>query len=204
MTNLFSKFKTYLFKNYGENPGKMLIHTGALGWVLSSLGQITAVVFNDKISPEQKSFLIPQEAADAAINIISFYVVTSSIKAFASKLVSAGKLITPTIRKYLQKKGIADDKIGKLHLDIGKFDDVPQEYKSFKNGIEVAASTVGSVLSCNIITPVLRNIYASGRQKEIVAAMNERGQAKPAFQSRLSLADYQKMASAKYSNSLKI
>ena len=73
MANLFSNFKSSLYKNYGENPGKMLVHTGVLGWILSSLAQVSAVVFNDKISPEQKSFLIPQEIADAGINIASFY-----------------------------------------------------------------------------------------------------------------------------------
>ena len=76
-SNLFSKFKTTLYKNYGENPGNMLVHTGVLGWILSSLAQVSAVVFNDQIPKEQKSFLIPQEIADAAVNIISFYVITS-------------------------------------------------------------------------------------------------------------------------------
>lgn len=58
---LFDEFKTVIYKNYGENPGKMLVHTGVLGWILSSLAQIAAVVFNDKISKEQKVFLIPQD-----------------------------------------------------------------------------------------------------------------------------------------------
>ena len=91
-TELFSTFKTYIFKKYGENPGTMLVHTGALGWILSSMAQVSAVVVNDKISPEQKSFLIPQEIADAFINIVSFYVITSSFKNLASKLVSSGKI----------------------------------------------------------------------------------------------------------------
>ena len=77
MANLFSNFKNMMYKNYGENPGTMLVHTGVLGWILSAMAQVSAVVFNDKISKEQKSFLIPQEIADAAINIISFYVINT-------------------------------------------------------------------------------------------------------------------------------
>ena len=96
---VFGDFKNILYKNYGENPGKMLVHTGVLGWILSSLAQVGAVVFNDKISTKQKTFLIPQEIADAAVNILSFYVVTSSVKNLASKLVSTGKLSTKNIRQ---------------------------------------------------------------------------------------------------------
>ena len=33
--SLFSDFKTVMYKNYGENPGKMLVHTGVLGWIWS-------------------------------------------------------------------------------------------------------------------------------------------------------------------------
>ena len=99
LSSLFSNFKTTLYRNYGENPGKMLVHTGVLGWILSSLAQVSAIVLNDKISTEQKSFLIPQEIADAGINIISFYLITSSFKRIASKLVSTGKLTTVPIKE---------------------------------------------------------------------------------------------------------
>ena len=119
MANLFSNFKSVMYKNYGENPGKMLVHTGVLGWILSAMAQVSAVVFNDKISKEQKSFLIPQEMADAAINIISFYVITSSFKNLASKLVSTGKLSTSKIRNYIKSK-VANpaEYIGKLKVII--------------------------------------------------------------------------------------
>lgn len=35
--SLFSDFKTVMYKNYGENPGKMLVHTGVLGWIGTNL-----------------------------------------------------------------------------------------------------------------------------------------------------------------------
>lgn len=200
---LFSDFKTVMYRNYGENPGKMLVHTGVLGWVLSSLAQISAVVINDKISPEQKSFLIPQEAADAAINILSFYVITSSFKNLASKLVSTGKLTTKPIREGLLKLGIRPADIGSYKLNIDNIPHVKKDYKPFKNGVDVIASTIGSIISCNLVTPVLRNQYASKKQKEAIAVMNENKNVKAPR--GISLADYQKMASIKYSsNSLKI
>ena len=143
MANLFSNFKSVMYKNYGENPGKMLVHTGVLGWILSAMAQVSAVVFNDKISKEQKSFLIPQEIADAAINIISFYVITSSFKNLASKLVSTGKLSTVKMRNYIKSK-VANpaDYIGKLNtadldLDIYnnycEIDEIVADRMEFKN-----------------------------------------------------------------------
>ena len=36
----------------------------------------------------------------------------------------------------------------------------------------VIASTLGSIFSCNIITPLSRNMYASRRQQENIAKMN--------------------------------
>lgn len=197
--SLFSK--SGLFERYGENPGGMLIHTGVLGWILSSMAQISAIIFNDKLSPQQKSFLIPQEAADGAINILSFYLVTASFKSLASKLVSTGKLTTKNIKKTLLSQGIEPDKIGKLDFNIKDLKNIPDGYKSFKNGVDVLASTVGSIISCNILTPVLRNQYASKRQKQIVARMNEKQEN---VQHNMTIDYFQKLAYNRYSSSLKI
>jgi len=194
-SNLFSDFKTVMYRNYVENPCKMLVHTGVLGWILSSLAQVSAVVFNDKISPQQKSFLIPQEAADAAINILSFYVITSSFKNLASKLVSTGKLT-----------GIRPADIGKFNFNIDNIPHVKKDYKPFKNGVDVIASTIGSIISCNIVTPVLRNQYASKKQKEAIAYMNVNKQQQQLKAPKgITMADYQKLSAIKYSGgSLKI
>ena len=91
---LWNNCKNYIYKNYGENPGTMLVHTGVIGWILSSAAQVAAVVFNDKISPEQKVFLIPQECADAAVNILSFYTFTNGVKYIGSKFTKTAKLLT--------------------------------------------------------------------------------------------------------------
>ena len=201
----FISCKNYLYKNYGENPGKMLVHTGVLGWILSSAAQVAAVVFNDKISAKEKMFLIPQECADAAVNILSFYIVTNTFKAIGSKLVSTGKLSTPNIRKYIQKAGL-EDKVGKVTTDIKKdmTAAIRQEYTDFKSGVDVITSTIGSIISCNLITPVLRNQYATSKQKEILAKRNLQKDnpqqvERPRILRPLSMADYQTLASLKFS-----
>ena len=205
----FISCKNYLYKNYGENPGKMLVHTGVLGWILSSAAQVAAVVFNDKISSKEKMFLIPQECADAAVNILSFYVITSSFKNLASKLVSTGKLTTKPIKDFLVKQGAnTSEHIGKLGFNIenmASFSEIKNEYKPFKNGVDVVASTVGSIISCNIITPVLRNQYAAKKQKEAIAKMHG-GDGKNLKSPRgITMDAYIKMSAMKHSSgSLKI
>lgn len=202
VANNWSHFKVHMLQNYGENPGNMLIHTGTLGWILSSLAQVGAVVFNDKISPEQKTFLIPQEIADAAINILSFYLLTNSLKKFGAKLVSTGKLRTKRIRSFLERNELMG-KVGKLDFNIAeqdKFGPLADHYKSFRNGVDVVTSTVGSIISCNILTPILRNEYASKKQKKAIAHMQKYQTENIQHPKGISIADYQKLASIKFSN----
>ncbi len=201
----FMGLKNYLYKHYGEEPGKMLVHTGVLSWTLSAAAQVMAIVFNDKISKKEKLFLIPQECADAGINILSFYLVTNAFTNFGTKLVKTGKLTTPLIDKYIKDNKIKD--IGKITTDISKDmpPDVLNEFKSLKSGISVLTNTVGSILSCNILTPILRNEYAARKQKEILTKENKN----PNLQSPagvqifkpVSMSAYQKLAYTKFSGS---
>lgn len=164
----FSSLKSNLYKNYGENPGKMLLHTGTAGWILSSAAQVMAIITNDKIATEQKTFLIPQEIGDGLINILSFYILTSSVKNICSKAVLNGKIANKAIKGYLEKNKLTGN-IGKVDFNIkntSNFADVKEDFTSFKNGVDVLASTAGSILSCNIVTPILRNEYAADRQKK--------------------------------------
>lgn len=187
------KVLSNLYKNYGENPGKMLVHTGTAGWILSCAAQLMAIWTNDKIPPEQKTFLIPQELGDGLINILSFYILTSSVKNLSSKAVLNGKIANKAIRKYLEKHNLTD-KIGKIDFNIKKtenFGDVKEDFNAFKNGVDVIASTAGSILSCNIVTPILRNEYAAKQQ---VAANNVLAQKKENEKTpynRFTMKDYQ-------------
>lgn len=212
LASTFSSLKNYLYKNYGEKPGKMLVHTGVLGWVLSSLAQITAIVVNDKISPDQKSFLIPQEIADALVNILSFYIVTSSFKSFGEKLVSMGKLRTPKITEFLKKndlftKSAKNPAVGNIKFDIEKlvnYKDIKPEFKSLQNGVGVVTGIVGSILSSNLITPIGRNYIAANQQKEILAKKAEYNMKHLKAPRGITIQQYQNMAYRNSSDPLKV
>ncbi len=115
--NLPNNIKTFLFE---KDLSTALIVTSALGWVLSSLGQIFGMLRNDKLSKEEKKFLIPQEMADAVVNIGSFLLITKSVSKFTKWLASSGKIITKDISKFCSENGIEITKktdIGKAVLD---------------------------------------------------------------------------------------
>lgn len=167
-----------LYKTYSTSTGKMLIHTGVIGWILSSAAQVCAIIFNDKLSKEQKMFLIPQEIADAVVNIISFYAVTQTFSSVAQKLASTGKWIPGNVKKYLTKNNLAKD-LGNINFDITKIklpSRIRTSHNRFAHGLDVAATTIGSIVSCNIITPIIRNLYASKRQKDTIKKMKENPQ----------------------------
>ena len=60
MANPFKSILNWVSKTFREDPSKMLIITGVAGWTLSAIAQIGGVLFNQKLSNEQKSFLVPQ------------------------------------------------------------------------------------------------------------------------------------------------
>lgn len=178
--NLFQSSLNWVYKNFKKNTAKMLVITGTAGWGLSSLAQIGAVLFNPKISPEQKSFLIPQEVADAAVNIGLFFLFTQATKKFISKMASTGKIAPMSVREHLNKL-VPKNEIGKLSLDIDKIiekhDDFPKEsYYAYKNYVTTLGTVGASVLSCNIVSPLLRNRLASSIQKQYIDKKNTQPQ----------------------------
>ena len=156
-----------IYENYKKNTAKMLIATGTLGWGLSSLAQIGAVLFNPKISKEQKSYLVPQEALDAFVNIASFFVITQMTKKVVSKLASTGKIAPESVRVFLNKhKDLYGDKVGKLSLDLDKVLEkntgFPKDsYYAYKNFATTVGTVGASIFASNIVTPVLRNTVAA-------------------------------------------
>ena len=177
LSRIFNSFKTHIFNL--NNPAQMLKYTGVIGWFLSSAAQVMAIGVNKKIPKEQKAFLIPQEIGDGAINVLSFFVLTSAVIAIASKLVSTGKIASKPVREFLLKS-IRDGKInakeiGTAGFDIAKmvnFAEIKPEYDTFKKGTDLIGMTIGSVLSCNIVTPLIRNKIAAKRQERRIAHMH--------------------------------
>ncbi len=174
MPKIFNSMLEWIAKNFRKDASKMLIFTGVAGWSLSSLAQICGILFNPEIPNEQKVYLIPQELADAAVNIGSFFLVTQMAKKTVSKLFSTGKFAPKEVRKFLDKnKDIYGKKIGKLDFDLDevlkKTADFPKDsYYTCKNFGTTVATVGAGILSSNIITPIVRNNMASSMQKKYI------------------------------------
>jgi len=174
LNSLFQKPLEWVYQTFKKDTSKMLIVTGTVGWALSSLAQIMAILVNPEISKEKKSFLIPQEFMDAVVNICAFFGITMFTKKTVSRLFSTGKFAPQAVRDYLNKnKDLYKDKIGKMSFDLDtvlKSDNkFPKEsYYSNKNYVTTACTIGASILSCNIVTPLIRNATASRVQKTYI------------------------------------
>jgi len=108
---------------------------------------------------------------------LSFFFVTKTFTAVANKLVNQGKWIEKPILDYLKKSNVAS-KVGKKGFDVLLHGNLPPKmadsFVGWRSGVDMGATLVGSILSCNIITPLLRNIYASKRQQGSIARLNDR------------------------------
>ena len=91
------KFCDYMYKHYSKDGGQLLVHMGAAGWVFGSAAQLTMLAADKKIDKNQKKFLLPQEAADAAVNVIMYYSICDVIKKGADHIVEKGKFITDKV-----------------------------------------------------------------------------------------------------------
>ena len=47
-------------------------------------------------------------------------------------------------------------------------------YNKFYKGVDVIGTTLGSILSCNIVTPIIRNEIAANKQKKCIAKMDKK------------------------------
>lgn len=177
-SNIFQKSLEWIYQNFKKDTSKMLIFTGTAGWALSSIAQIIAVVANPKISPEKKSFLIPQEFMDAVVNIGAFFGITMFAKKTAARLCSTGKFAPKAVREYLNKNmTLYKDKIGKMGFDLdevlkGDKKFPADSYYSYKNYVTTLGTVGASILSCNIVTPLIRNATASRVQKSYIERKN--------------------------------
>lgn len=101
--SLLNKFTETMYKSYSKDGGKLLVHMGAASWIFGAVAQIGSVIGDKKIDKRQKKFLLPQEAADAAVNVGLFYSVCELIKRGGDYLVEKGSFLTDDIAKALTK-----------------------------------------------------------------------------------------------------
>ena len=174
-SSFLQKNLNWIYENFKKDTSKMLIATGTLGWALSSLAQGLAIVANPKISNEKKSFLLPQELMDAAVNVGGFFLFTMFTKKCISKMASTGKIAPQSVRNFLNSHSEYKNKVGKLDFNLDdvlnnrpELAKVNDSYQSYKNFVTTMGTIGASVLSCNIITPVIRNFTASNVQKTYI------------------------------------
>lgn len=200
---LTKKLSTKLYNAFKEDSSNMLIVTSTFGWILSSAAQIGAVKINDKIPSDQKKFLIPQEIFDAVVNIGTFFLFTRGCDKGIKKLLSTGRLTSKPVRTFLEKN-MPKEKIGKYATDITTIlpnsPEIEKDYKSFRTGVTVGVNLIAGVIASNIITPILRNKIAAGRQKQSIADKMNQNTMLPAVpilpaQNRIGIDNYKKHAS---------
>ena len=173
MANLMKEILNWVDRKFSQNASKMIVFTGCVGWGLSSLAQIGALLVNPKISNEQKSYLVPQEFLDAVVNVGAFFLITQFTRSTVSKLFSTGKFAPTKVREFLNKNTTLKNKVGKIDFNL---DDVLKNNKDFPTkdyyackNFGTAIATVGAgILSSNIITPLVRNNMAAKMQKNYI------------------------------------
>lgn len=169
-----NKFKDFLVRKTESGQAASLLKiTAAIGWTLSALGQIGAILWNDKIPDKEKKFMIPQEALDAVINIGLFCFFTHGFEKLGKNLVKTGKIIPKAVFKdtnYTKVIKEVEKETNKKLKDVlskkGSLQN-PQNAESletFSDALTTLFSIGGSILASNIITPVARNFAASKYQ----------------------------------------
>lgn len=192
-SSLFKEPLAWVYETFKEDTSKMIIGTGTLGWILSSVAQIGAIAGNSKISAEKKSFLLPQELMDAFVNIAGFFAITMLTKIGIKKMATTGKIASQPVRDFLNQNKIYKDKVGKIDFNLDEvlskkpeYKDIYESYESYKNFVSTMGTIGASVLSCNIITPLIRNKTASRVQKRYID-MQQHPDAYPNYSGKMKI-----------------
>lgn len=179
-SKMFDNLKLRIYDKYSEHPGKLLVFAGTLGWTLSCIAQVGAIVFNEKLSSKDKKFLIPQEITDGVVNVGLFFAITKGLHSYTDKMIESGKIMFSEIKKpltkELERRNINlsqalkenDGKISNILTDkIAK-----ENFIKLKGGTALSAALLGSIISCNIITPIIRNSIGAKFQKRLSKTSN--------------------------------
>ncbi|MDD3420267.1 MAG: hypothetical protein PHE78_06675 [Candidatus Gastranaerophilales bacterium] len=176
---MLSKLLRGLYKRSNSNNGPLIV-LGAFGWFVSMLAQLAGIKSNKKLTPDKKKFLYEQEKNEGICNIGLYLLFTSTLSGVADALHRKGKILTkatkPIIEKFAKENNFdsIDDVYAKAK-SLGK--NVVAYMKEIKPGIELepfakksgvatAATILASILSCNIVTPILKNKMAYNALKK--------------------------------------
>ena len=162
---IWDKFTAWFMKQYGNEGGTMLIHLGALSWLLAAVAQVVSLACNREINADEKKFLFPQEIADGVTNFSMFYLLTLSVQKAYKFCIERGVVIQKDIKDCLKKKYgdnlkdlLKNHEISSLLKDDK---DNLAKFMKFKEGGDIFTTIIASILAVNVITPIIRNKIAS-------------------------------------------
>ncbi len=153
------------------NRANFLKITGVAGLALSCLAQTCAIIFNPKIDKKEKSFLVPQELADGILNSSLFWLFTSKTSDLAKKFVINKKIIPASLENILKKYKPSGQNLLTAEKHFLNFLEQNGGISAKKTGLTILNGAgligmiAGSILSVNIITPLIRNRIAAKIQK---------------------------------------
>jgi len=206
MSSLMNFGKTLLtrFCQQGlADRANFLKNIAVAGWILSSAAQTVAVVFNNKIPSKEKKFLIPQEIFDGIVNCTLFWFIASKSTNLGKKLVLNKHIlpakIAPLMKDFTCKfKNL--DKLKAAFLSHVNAVGTPSDVRIADNAIEgmgVLTGIIGSIISNNICTPIIRNKLAAYYQKRELANSTSQVPLNPNFgKIDYSKYNFDKLASA--------
>lgn len=96
-------------KSYAGDSGKMLLHMGALGWLLSTASQLFMVAKSKHIEQDKKRFLLWQEALDGVVNVGLYYTLTDFAKRGSDWIVENRRMPKSTIEAAKKFANIAEN-----------------------------------------------------------------------------------------------
>ena len=137
-----ANFGQRMIAKFANDNANFLFITAAIGWFLASTAQTFGIVTNKKIDKEDKKFLIPQEIFDGAVNIGLYALITTPLINGTEKLINNDVITFKNVKK------------GSIEFD------------RLRGGAKVLASLVGAVVSCNVLTPLVRNKLGSIAQRK--------------------------------------
>jgi len=178
MPSMISNLLNTIAKNYSNDVGKLLIHTGIAGYFLSSLAQVAGIICNKKNNKEQKHYMVNQEIGECAINILTLFTIGKATKFLGSKLATTGKILPKSVSDLLKNNGFSDS-IGKWGFDIERTGvlsnastNLVADFNKCKKMLNTVGTIFGSVLSGSLVAPYCRNAYASFKQNSVHPTQN--------------------------------
>ena len=170
-----------------SDRANFLKNIAVIGWILSSLAQTCAVIFNDKIPSKEKRFLVPQEIFDGLANATLFWFITSKATDFGKKLILK-KIVLPkslvNVMNDFTTKAKDIPKLKEKFLAHIKKYGTKENLKTAEMSIEgmgVLSGITGAIFANNIITPIVRNKLAGICQKKEMDRVKENAPLNPYY-----------------------